>query len=286
MTIIKRAQIKRALAATAAGAVMATAAHAAPITITVTNNQDVGGLTLTPLYFAFTDGAPDAFDAFDVGEAASAGVEEIAELGSFGTLAGERNAADPDALGAVLAAPGGFAGAPVIEPGETASITIDIDPTSQRFVQFLSMIVPSNDTFVGIDDAVALFSEDGTFLGPQVFDLTSAFAYDAGTEVNDPMNGAAFVQGVNEAEGEEEGGVISLATDIGMVAGIVAATGQELSPEAVAAFFGGGVSLATISIDAAPVPVPAAALLFGTALAGAAGVRRRQSRRRDEAGAA
>ena len=270
---------KTTLALIASGAAMIGAAHAVPITITVTNTQDTGGLSLTPLYFAFTDGADDAFDAFDAGEAASAGVEEIAELGSFGTLTGEREAADPDARGAVLGAPEGFPGGPIIEPGETGSVTIDIDPTSQRFVQFLSMIVPSNDTFIGLDDAVALFAEDGTFLGPQSFDLSSALAYDAGTEVNDPLDGAAFVQGVDGMAGTEEGGVISLATDIGMMAGIVAANAQELSPEAVAAFFAGG-NLGTISFDLAGdvVPLPAGFVLFATALAGGAGLRRRAAR--------
>ena len=271
MTILKTSLA----AATAALALGAGAAHAVPITITLTNTQEAGGLTLTPLYFAFTDGGADAFDAFDVGAAASAGVEEIAELGSFGTLAAERMAADPDARGAVLGAPGGFPGAPVIEPGETASITIDLDPTSERFVQFLSMIVPTNDTFIGFDDAVALFSEDGAFLGPQSFDITSALAFDAGTEVNVLTDGAAFLMGAVGTEGTEEGGVISAATDIGAVAGLVAANGQALSPEAFAAFFGGGASLGTISFDVVdPIPLPAGAVLFGTAMAGAAGVRR------------
>ena len=267
------------LAAAASAAALTASAHAVPITITVTNTQDTGGLSLTPLYFAFTDGADDAFDAFDAGEAASAGVEEIAELGSFGTLAGERMAADPDALGAVLGAPEGFPGGPIIEPGETASITIDIDPASQRFVQFLSMIVPSNDTFIGLDDATALFAEDGAFLGPQTFDLSSALAYDAGTEVNDLLDGAAFVQGVDGMAGTAEGGVVTAATDIGMVAGIVAANGQELSPEAVAAFFAGG-SLGSISFDLAAdtVPLPAGFVLFGTALLGSAGLRRRAAK--------
>lgn len=270
---------KTALAAAASLAVLAGAsAHAVPITITVTNTQETGGLSLTPLYLAFTDGADDAFDAFDAGQAASAGTQEIAELGSFGTLRGERMAADPDALGAVVGAPEGFPGGPIIEPGETGSVTIDVDPTSQRFVQFLSMIVPSNDAFVGLDDAVALFGEDGAFLGPRSFDLTAALAYDAGTEVNDPANGGAFVQGVDAMLGAEEGGVITSATDIGMVAGIIAANGQELSAEAVAAFFGGG-SLGTVTFDlAAPVPLPAGAVLFGTALAGAAAMRHRAQR--------
>ena len=267
---------KALLAAAASACALAASAHAVPITITVTNTQETGGLSLTPLYFAFTDGADDAYDAFDVGAEASAGVEEIAELGSFGILLQERVAADPDSLGAVLGAPEGFPGGPIVEPGETGTITVDIDPTSQRFVQFLSMIVPSNDTFIGLDDAIALFAEDGTFLGTQSFDLSSDIAYDAGTEVNDPLDGAAFVQGVDGMAGTEEGGVISLATDIGMVAGVVAANGQELSPEAIAAFFAGG-SLGTITFDIASdaVPLPAGFVLFGTALAGAAGLRRR-----------
>lgn len=266
---------KALFAAAASLCALAASAHAVPITITVTNNQAEGGLSLTPLYTAFHSAA---FDAFNVGEAASAGVELIAEVGSPMDVAGERRAADPNSVGGVLTAPGGFGPAPVIEPGESTTLTFDVDPTSQRFFTFLSMILPTNDTFVGLDEAVEIFDEDGNFLGARSFDITSAFAYDAGTEVNTLLDGAAFVQGVDQTQGTVEGGVITAATDIGAIAGIIAANGIPLSAEAVAAFFGGGASLATITLDVAPVPVPGALILFGTAVAGAAGVRRRAAK--------
>ena len=260
------------LAGAASVLALLSSAHAVPVTVTVTNNQSEGGLTLTPLYVAFH---ALGFDAFSVGEGASAGIEQLAEIGVPATVRDERLAADPNSIGAVLGAPGGFGPAPVIEPGETATITIDVDPSDHRFMTFLSMIVPSNDTFIGLDQAVEVFSASGDFLGRQVFEITSAFAYDAGTEVNDPFDGGAFVQGVDQLLGTVENGVVTAATDLGAIAGLIAANGQALDAAAVAAFFGGGSSLATITLDLAPVPVPGALMLFGTAALGAAGLRRR-----------
>ena len=263
---------RRLIAAAAGAAALMTSAHAVEVTITVTNNQPEGGLTLTPLYVAFH---ALGFDAFTVGEAASAGIGQLAEIGVPATVRDERLAADPNSVGGVIGAPGGFGPAPVIEPGETATLTIDVDPASHRFFTFLSMIVPSNDTFIGLDQAVEIFSAAGEFLGARTFEITSDFAYDAGTEVNDPLDGGAFVQGVDAMLGTAEGGVVTAATDLGAIAGVISANGQPLDAAAVAAFFGGGASLATITLDVAPVPVPGALVLFGSAALGAAGLRRK-----------
>lgn len=264
-----------AAAAGACAAALSAAAHAVPVTVTVTNEQAEGGLSLTPLWLAFFDG--QSFDAFDAGEAATQGVEDIAELGVASTIRDELLAAQADSQGGLITAPGGFPGAPIIEPGETVSVTFDVDPESQGWVQFLSMILPSNDNFVGLDDAVRLFAEDGSFLGPQSFSLTSEFAFDAGTEVNDLSDGPAFVAGQVDTDGTPEGGVVTQSVGIAVMGQtIMLPDGSLLSSELAQAFFGGQTTLATVSFalaDADAVPLPGAALLFGTVLAGA-GARR------------
>jgi len=184
-----------AAAALASTALVAAPAAAKSIEITITSNQQVGGLFLTPLLTVLHDGS---YDAFDPGSAASTGVETLAETGS---PAAEIGGAAAGFTTNVITSPGGFAGAPVIDPGESATIRIDnIDVTSDRYLTFLSMIIPSNDLFVGNGNPFAyeLFDDMGNFTNISPIEITADEVWDAGTEANDNQ-GAAF----NSAGGTE-----------------------------------------------------------------------------------
>lgn len=283
--------LRRSLSAlTASAAVLAIAsAHAVPIQVTVTNNQSQGGFAFTPVYFGFTDGS---FDIFDEGAAASSGTELIAEVGVFGdstdsvgpdTVMEERLAADPDSRGGVAAAPEGFAGAPVVEPGETATFIVDLDPSDHLYAQFISMLLPSNDTFFGNDDPLALFDALGNFTNPADIEIRAADLYDAGTELNDFTNGPAFVAGEMGGAGTATGGVITqnvslaslnLTDDIGL------ASGDVVQLALAEAFFRENGLLATVSFAAVDgeIPIPAAAFLFAPIVGGFAYSRRRKAR--------
>ena len=171
------------------------------IRITVKNTSDDGGTFLTPLYLGFHDGS---FDLFDAGAAASAGLESLAEDGSATALAQERQAADEDSQGLVVAGAGG-----PIATGETASGILDVDASSNGYVSFASMVIPSNDAFIGTDEAARLFSGRGRFLGEQTFVFGGEDVYDAGTEVNTELD-AAFLNQTGPNTGEDEGGVVRL----------------------------------------------------------------------------
>lgn len=251
-----------------------TAAQATTLQITVENLAATGGFSITPTYLAFHDGG---FDAFSVGTAATAGLEALAELGDVSGLPSERLAASPGSQAIVAAQSGN--GPPTIDPGETSTVQIDVDENLNRFFTFLSMLVPTNDTFLGNGDpeAFALFDATGTFLGDRVIDVTGDDLYDAGTEVNDPANGPAFVVGVDGTLGADEGGTVQQAGDLGLFAGLETPVGV-LDGSLIG--FGGDPSsfaVARITITevaVASVPVPAAAwgLLSGVALLG--GLRR------------
>lgn len=270
---------KTFLSMLAVTAAMTGAASAVPIQVTVTNNQGDGGFAFTPVYFGFGDGS---FDAFDVGSEASSGVELVAEVGVFNdpgdtvdpmTVQEERVAADPGSVGGVAAAPGGFVGAPVVEPGEVSTFVVDLDPTTQRFAQFISMLLPSNDTFFGNDDPVELFNNIGEFNGPVSFDIRASNLYDAGTEINDFTDGPAFVDGQSGGAGTTENGVITegvTLASLNVTEDITLASGDLVELLIAQEFFSQNGSLATISfaLADAEVPVPAAALLFAPVLAG------------------
>jgi Ca2+-binding RTX toxin-like protein len=168
--------------------------------VTVRNTSEDGGTFLTPTYFGFHDGS---FDLFNAGQAASAGLEQLAEDGSAAGLAAERIAADADSQGLVVT---GAAGP--IATGETTSAMIDVDGASNGFVSFAAMILPSNDAFIGSDDAIRLFSDSGRFLGAQTIALGGEDVYDAGTEVNSELD-AAFINQTAPNTGVDEIGVVT-----------------------------------------------------------------------------
>ncbi|MEM7522930.1 MAG: spondin domain-containing protein [Pseudomonadota bacterium] len=258
-------------------AALASPAGAVGLRVTVSNLASPGGFSLTPVYTAFHNGSVDLFDA---GAAASDGIEEIAELGGFGGLTAQRLATQGDSQGAVVTA----GAPPTIDPGETGVAEVDIaDPAENRFFSFFSMIVPSNDTFFGNDDArgFALFGEDGEFLGSQTIAIGPAFIFDAGTEENDFSNGPAFVVGADATAGAETAGLITAATDEGL--GLETVSLEGLTTPAglfnpLFASVGGPVALITIEQIDAAVPLPTSALLFLTGIGGFVLIGRRTAR--------
>ena len=257
------------------GGLSAAPASATMVQVTVTNTQGAGGLSLTPLYFGFHNGTVDLFDA---GSAASNGIEQIAETGNFGPLRDERLAQQANSVGAVAASP---SGPPPIEPGETASFTIDLDSIANRYLFFASMVLPSNDTFVGVDNPTqfSLFNAAGDFLGPQTINISGNFAYDAGTEVNDASatGGAAFVNGVDISQGVAQNGVISPASSLAAFIGASLANGTTLGSNIDFASDRSGFSFASVEISS--VPVPPAFLLMFSGLAGLGFAARRKKQR-------
>jgi len=267
-------KFKKIAAAAAFGMLLAPAANALTLEISITNTA-AGGLTLTPLYTAFHDGT---FDTFDVGGTATPGLEALAEDGNFMPIAGERMASNPSAQGAVVTAPGGFAGAPVIENGETGTTRVTVDGSINQFFSFLSMILPSNDQFIGNDDPMAhqLFDNAGNFLGSRTFDVFGTDVYDAGTEQN-TATGAPFIPGLDPTA-LDEGGTITAGAGVANFDGLTLANGQVFN--ASLADFAGSSTYQIASISVTAVPVPAALPLMGGALVlmGAVARRRKASK--------
>jgi hypothetical protein len=247
-----------AFAALCAFGLGAGAAQAVTLQITVTNEQTSGGLSLTPFLTVFHDGS---FDAFDAGGMASPALEAIAEEGDVSValsgLGGETTA--------VVAAPGGFPGAPVIEPGETGTVLVDVDPFSDLYLSFLAMVIPSNDLFLGNPDPLAyqLFDGAGMFLNIADILVGPSGVWDAGTEQNNNQ-GAAFNTGGGTATDTLEG--IALAGDLGYLVG----QGTPIGPVT-----GIGDGLARISIAVVPLPATLPMAIAAVGLLGWVGRRRK-----------
>lgn len=237
-------------------------ATAQNLKITVENLSPSTGFFLTPVWYGLHDGS---FDLFDIGGAATPGLELLAEDGGTGTL--EAEFAAPSRLQGVVANPAGFGGAPLIDTGETATaIQQTFNPSAYRYFSFASMVIPSNDAFIGNESGTAyeLFDAAGNFNGELTIDIFGADIWDAGTEVNDTF-GAAFsgVGGVGTTEGGTVQSHLGLsnfegtATPVGLI-------GSGLAP-------GSATPVARITISQVPEPTTAVMgviALVGMGLAG------------------
>ena len=222
--------------------------NAQRVRVEVENLQPSDGFFFTPVWVGFHNGS---FDLFDVGAQASAGLELLAEEGDFSVLSGEFAGSGTD--GAVFG-PGGFPGAPVIDPGEITAAVFDIGP-NDRYFSFASMVIPSNDAFIGNGDPLAyeLFDANGIFNGPLTIDIVGGDIYDAGTEVNDGQ-GAAF-----SAEGgtsTDEGGVVDLHPGLDNFLGTDTVAGTTIG-----SIPGPRTPFARITITSIPEPTTAGLLL-------------------------
>lgn len=178
--------------------------HGASFQITVQNLAPANGTFLTPVWGGFHAGS---FDLFDSGNAASAALESLAEDGNLSPLRADFASAAPTGVD-------GVAGSGPIAPGSSVSFTVTLDPTSanHRFFSYASMIIPSNDAFIGNGNPTALqvFDLSGNQLLSS-FTVTGGMVWDAGTEMNDeaPANTAFFGQAAPNT-GVAQGGVIAL----------------------------------------------------------------------------
>ncbi|MEZ6092900.1 MAG: spondin domain-containing protein [Pirellulaceae bacterium] len=231
-------------------------------------NQGGSDFFITPTWFGFHNGS---FDIFDVGSAASTSLENLAEGGDVSGLQADFTAAASGGQQGLLLNAAGFTGAPIIDPGETAQTTLQINSSTNRFFSFASMVIPSNDSFIGTPDAIEVFDANGDFIVGNSFEfnILGSGIWDSGTEVNDTL-GAAFstIGGMST----DENGVVHLLGPGGLDNFIGTGTPAGTIVDGIAP---GGV-FATVRITAVPEPSLASVLGLGSLL-GTCLVRRKRS---------
>lgn len=261
-------RLKLLLLSTLFGASLFAQANAQSIIIEVENLQPADGFYVTPVWFGFHDGN---FDTFEMGTVASAGLELLAEEGDPATLRSEFAAAAGTGVDGVIFGTNGFGSMmgqpPVLDPGEVAQALADPNPAS-RFLNFATMIIPSNDAFIGNNNplAIEVFDAAGNFVGPQTFVFNGASIYDSGTEVNDGQ-GAPF--STNGGTSSDEGGTVQFHAGLDNFLGTGTAAGTTINSIP-------GDNTPVFRITISQVPEPTSLGLMGLLGGCLLGVRRRR----------
>jgi hypothetical protein len=238
-------------------------ANAQPVQlrVTVQNLAPTNSVSFAPLRVGFNNGT---YDSFNNGQTATAAIVSIAEGGSGSDWFPAFAAADPTAtLGTVVGMPAG----PLL-PGVTASTILTVDPSVNRFFTFGSMVVPSNDHFIGNDNPqqYMLFNAMGN-LNITTISQFGRQVWDNGSETEDPANAAFLVGGVNDQR-RPQNGVVNFNFDrLDAFNGLITAAGYTFNRQ-----FGANDEIYRISFEV--VPAPSAVALLG--LGGLVGLRRRR----------
>jgi hypothetical protein len=184
------------------------AGYAEPVQVkvTITSLAPANGAAFSPVFIGAHDGT---YTSFTSGTAAGAGIRNVAELGSSTSVASEFATVQPNGIAStIIASTNGF-GPGIFLPGGSGSAILILDPVKNRYLNFGSMVVPSNDTFMGnaSPTAVPLFDANGSFIA-QTFTVSGSQLWDAGSEVNG-LSGAAFVAGSNAMDRTAENSVVT-----------------------------------------------------------------------------
>lgn len=234
------------------------------VTITIENLAATNGISFAPLHYGFNQGV---FDSFDINSAATAPIISIAEGGSGSAWQPAFASAEPTATRGTI---GG-----ALLPGNTASMTVTVNTLLNQYFTFASMVIPSNDHFIGNDAPTEyrLFDAVGNLLLSSITQSASDI-WDAGSETFDPL-AAAFLQiGNNDLRTPQNSTVGFNFSDLAGYNGLTTAAGYV---------FNSGLTDSTdvyrISFNATTVPEPQTLglVLSGLALSGWFSRRRRQS---------
>lgn len=245
-----------------------TSAQAAMVTVRVsfTNVAPSNGIAFAPLHVGFGQGL---FDAFNEGSAATAPIVSVAEGGSGSAWQPAFMAAEPLATRGTVGA-----GGPVLA-GVTRTLDLVVDTAVNRFFTFGSMVIPSNDHFIGNDDPTEyqVFDMAGNLLLNQISQAASDI-WDAGSEATDPA-AAAFVgdNGLRTAQN----GVVSfdfaqLSANNGLTTGAGYVFNNTLAAD---------TAIARINFEVlnnnVPEPTSAALVMLAMGVLGATGAARRKA---------
>ena len=222
------------------------------VTVTVNNLAPTNSISFAGTHVGFHKGV---FDAFNNGMTAGAGIVSVAEGGVGGVWQSDFAAADPTATRGLIAG--------ALTPGQSRSMSFLVNTGLNPFFSFASMVLPSNDFFIGNDNpqGFRLFDASGNLLINKISQSSSQI-WDAGSELFS-IEGAAFlVNGNNDVRTPQNGVVAFNFAELAGFNGQVTAAGYTFNSQLTA-------NQPVYSIDftsAAVVPEPSTVVLLSAGL--------------------
>ena len=249
--------IVRLLLVLSTGGLIPTLAHADFINVNVTiqNLAPTNSVSFAPLRLGFHNGS---FDAFNNGQVATAPIISVAEGGSGSAWFPAFASAEPNAtLGSVGGA---------LLPGTSASNTFVVDRSANRFFTFGSMVIPSNDHFIGNDSPTRfqLFDNSGNLL-INTINQKARDIWDAGSETTDPIGAAFLVVGTNSIRTPQNGVVSFNFSELTAYNGLTTSAGYTFNSQLTADT---DIYRITFSTSPVAVPAPPSVLLLGIGFVG------------------
>jgi hypothetical protein len=246
-------------------------AQTVKLRVTVQNLAPANSVSLAPFRFGFGNGTFDSFDnnqpAFLLGapDISQAPIVTIAEGGSGSTWFPAFQAAEPNAnLGSILGP-----SIPPFLPGQSSSIELEVN-SSNRYFTFGTMIVPSNDHFLGNANPMAfeVLDMNGNLMLTSITEDASRI-WDAGSETENPANAAFLVGGVNDLRENENMPVTFNFADLSAFNGLTTAAGYVFDSSLLSA------NTPVLRISFEQIPEPSSWLMIGASLFSMAGRRSR-----------
>ena len=264
--------VKTAQAAAVASAIaLSGAAMAAQVNLTITaaNLAPTNSISFAPLHFGVHSGV---FDAFNIGAVAGAAIISVAEGGVGGAWQTEFGLADPGAVRGTIAG--------LLQPGQTRSLSVQVDTAINPFFTFAAMTVPSNDFFIGNDSPTRfrLFDTTGALLITSIGQKANQI-WDNGSEVLDPA-AAAFV-GNNDLRTNQNSVVAFNFGEFAAYNGLTTAAGYVFNSALPAQ---SDVYRLSFAVAAVPEPETFAMMAAGLLVLGTVAWRRRPNERTSLAG--
>ena len=244
--------------AMASGFTNITLSPAVQLTVSIENLAPANSVSFTPLNLGFHRGI---FDAFNIGQVASPALIPLAETGNGSAWQSAFATADPTATRGTI---GG-----ILQPGNTSSSTFMVDSLLNPYFTFASMVVPSNDFFIGNDSPTRfrLFDSAGNLQITQITQ-TARQIWDAGSEVFDPATGA-FIAGADASLRPLQNSVVAFNfAELAALNGITTAGGYTFNSNLTADTPVYRISFAVNPISPVPEPQHAAMLVAGLLMMG------------------